>query len=106
MTSRKPYKVTDKTRRVKKGLMASSLEELILSSLRKLAYPGDKEEVMMVLEEDGTEVDEEEYFQVVLIFFLFLIIIIAVTIIIKIFLLIQRWQKLKKYHNWNFKKSN
>ena len=63
MTSRKPYKVTDKTRRVKKGVMASSLEELILSSLRKLAYPGDKEEVMMVLEEDGTEVDEEDYFQ-------------------------------------------
>ena len=43
----------DRTRRVKKGVMASSLEELTLSSRRKLAYSGDKE-VMVVLEEDGT----------------------------------------------------
>jgi len=62
MASRKPYKVMDRTRRVKKGVMASSLEELTLSSRRKLAYSGDKE-VMVVLEEDGTEVDEEDYFQ-------------------------------------------
>ena len=62
MASRKPYKVMDRTRRVKMGLVASSLEELTLTSRRKLDYPGDKE-VVVVLEEDGTVVDEEDYFQ-------------------------------------------
>ena len=62
MASRRPYKVMDRTRAVKMGLMASSLEELTLSSKRKLAYPRDQE-VVMVLEEDGTVVNEDDYFQ-------------------------------------------
>ena len=62
MTTQKPYKVMDRTRRVKKGVMASSLEDFALSSRRKLAYSEDRE-VSVVLEEDGTEVDDDDYFQ-------------------------------------------
>jgi len=61
-STRKPYKVLDRTRTFKKGVMASSLEEFILSARRKLSYPPDKE-LVVVLEEDGTEVDEDDYFQ-------------------------------------------
>jgi len=60
--SRKPYKVLDRTRTFKKGVMASSLDEFILSSRRKLSYPLEKQ-LVVVLEEDGTEVDEDDYFQ-------------------------------------------
>ena len=64
MTTRKPYKVMDRTRSVKKGVMASSLEDFALSSRRKLAYSLDREvSVDVVLEEDGTEVDDDDYFQ-------------------------------------------
>ena len=52
----------DRTRRVKMGVVARSLEELTLTSRKKLDYPGDKE-VVVFLEEDSTMVDEEEYFQ-------------------------------------------
>ena len=61
MATRKPYKVMDRTRSVKKGVMASSLEDFVLSSRRKLAYSD--REVSVVLEEDGTEVDDDDYFQ-------------------------------------------
>jgi len=60
--ARKPYKVLDRTRTFKKGVMASSLDEFILSSRRKLSYPPEKQ-LVVVLEEDGTEVDEDDYFQ-------------------------------------------
>ena len=60
--SRKPYKVLDRTRSLKKGVMASSLEEFISSAQRKLCYEPDTA-VVVVLEEDGTEVDEDDYFQ-------------------------------------------
>ena len=62
MATRKPYKVLDRTRSAKKGVMASSLEEFVQSSRRKLSYPFDKD-LLVVLEEDGTEVDEDDYFQ-------------------------------------------
>jgi len=58
---RKPYKIIDRSREVKKGVVADSLEELIERGKEKLNYPLDKA-VYVVLEEDGTEVDEEEYF--------------------------------------------
>ena len=60
--SRKPYKVLDRTRSVKKGVMASTLEEFITTAQRKLCYSPDTA-VVAVLEEDGTEVDEDDYFQ-------------------------------------------
>ncbi|XP_059083561.1 uncharacterized protein LOC131880858 isoform X2 [Tigriopus californicus] len=52
----------DRSREIKKGVMAESLLELIERGKEKLNYPMDKE-VYVVLEEDGTEIDEEEYFQ-------------------------------------------
>lgn len=62
MHNRKPYKIFDRNRESKKGVMAESLEELISRGKAKLNYAVDKK-VYVVLEEDGTEVDEEEYFQ-------------------------------------------
>ena len=59
---RKPYKIVDRSREMKKGVMAESLDELVERGKEKLNYPMDKQ-VYVVLEEDGTEVDEEEYFQ-------------------------------------------
>eukprot|EP00090_Calanus_glacialis_P047076 TRINITY_DN9547_c0_g1_i1.p1 TRINITY_DN9547_c0_g1~~TRINITY_DN9547_c0_g1_i1.p1 ORF type:complete len:211 (-),score=97.42 TRINITY_DN9547_c0_g1_i1:453-1085(-) len=62
MSSRKPYKVLDRTRSVKKGVMAANLEELLGRGKEKLGYSTNTE-VYAVLEEDGTEVDEDDYFQ-------------------------------------------
>jgi len=62
MHNRKPYKIIDRKREVKKGVMAETLDELVNRGKAKLNYAIDKK-VYVVLEEDGTEVDEEEYFQ-------------------------------------------
>ena len=59
---RRPFKVLDRLRTVKKGLMAENLEELVRSAKDKLSYLVDQD-VVVVLEEDGTEVDEDDYFQ-------------------------------------------
>jgi len=59
---RRPFKVLDRLRTTKKGLMAGTLEELIRSGKEKLSYLAEQA-VIVVLEEDGTEVDEEDYFQ-------------------------------------------
>ena len=59
---RRPFKVLDRMRTTKKGLMAGTLEELIRSGKEKLSYIPEQE-VVVVLEEDGTEVDEDDYFQ-------------------------------------------
>ena len=59
---RRPFKVLDRLRTTKKGLMAGTLEELIRSGKQKLSYLPEQE-VVVVLEEDGTEVDEDDYFQ-------------------------------------------
>ena len=62
MAARKPYKALDRTRSLKKGVMATSLEEFIRRGKEKLGYTNNSE-VYAVLEEDGTEVDEDDYFQ-------------------------------------------
>ena len=59
---RRPFKVLDRLRTTKKGLMAGTLEELIRSGKEKLSYLAEQA-VIVVLEEDGTEIDDEEYFQ-------------------------------------------
>merc|ERR1712156_517951 len=59
---RRPYKVLDRTRSLKKGVMAANLEELLEKSRTKLGYDKDKQ-LLAVLEEDGTEVEEDDYFQ-------------------------------------------
>lgn len=60
--TRKPYKLMDRTRTIKKGVTASCLEELIGLGRQKLGYKP-KQDVYLVLEEDGTEIDENDYFQ-------------------------------------------
>lgn len=57
----KPFKITNQTREIKKGVVAESLEDLT-SKVRTKLNIGDNENVTVVLEVDGTEIDDEEYF--------------------------------------------
>lgn len=56
----KPYKICDVNREKKKGIVSSSLEDLLTRVPEKLGLPVDN--LTVVLESDGTEVDDEEYF--------------------------------------------
>ena len=58
---KRPYKVTDRMRQIRKGIVASSLKDLRQKAMEKFGYAD--EDVYLVLEEDGTELDDEEYFQ-------------------------------------------
>lgn len=55
----KPFKITNRCRAFKKGVVANSLEELTSKCLEKFNLEGN---VTVVLESDGTEIDDEEYF--------------------------------------------
>lgn len=55
----KPFKITNQSREVKKGVVANSLEELTSKCLEKFNIKG---HITIVLESDGTEIDDEEYF--------------------------------------------
>lgn len=57
----KPFKITDLSRETKKGIVAESLEELT-SKVRDKLNIENIENVRVVLETDGTEIDDEEYF--------------------------------------------
>ncbi|CAH0553735.1 unnamed protein product [Brassicogethes aeneus] len=57
--SGKPFKITDASRDVKKGVVANSLDDLTSKINEKLGITG---EITIVLESDGTEIDDEEYF--------------------------------------------
>lgn len=59
---KRPYKVTDRLRQIRKGIVAKSLKDLREKAMEKFGY-ADDQEVYLVLEEDGTELDDEEYFQ-------------------------------------------
>merc|ERR1719430_1206889 len=61
-TEKRPFKVTDRLRMYRKGIMAATLKELLQKARDKFCIEPWLE-VYLVLEEDGTEVDEEEYFQ-------------------------------------------
>ncbi|CAG9132734.1 hypothetical protein JYU34_017505 [Plutella xylostella] len=56
----KPYKICDVNRDKKKGIVAASLEDLLTKVPEKLGLPVDN--LTVVLESDGTEVDDEDYF--------------------------------------------
>ena len=58
----RPYKVTDRLRQIRKGIAATSLIELKQKAMEKFGC-ADDQEVYLVLEEDGTELEDEEYFQ-------------------------------------------
>eukprot|EP00918_Siedleckia_nematoides_P055124 GHVU01120216.1.p1 GENE.GHVU01120216.1~~GHVU01120216.1.p1 ORF type:complete len:229 (-),score=38.79 GHVU01120216.1:694-1341(-) len=62
MTQPKPCKVWDASRKLKKSVVAASLEELISKGAEKLGLDA-AAGVSVVLEEDDTEVDDDDYFQ-------------------------------------------
>ncbi|XP_006868770.1 PREDICTED: cell death activator CIDE-A [Chrysochloris asiatica] len=61
MHSARPFRVSNHDRSSRRGVMASSLKELISKTLDALVITAGL--VTLVLEEDGTVVDTEEFFQ-------------------------------------------
>ncbi|XP_076992257.1 lipid transferase CIDEA [Tamandua tetradactyla] len=61
MQSARPFRVSNHDRSSRRGVMASSLKELISKTLDALVLTAGL--VTLVLEEDGTLVDSEEFFQ-------------------------------------------
>ncbi|KAB0801772.1 hypothetical protein PPYR_03958 [Photinus pyralis] len=55
----KPFKITDLTREIRKGVVATSLQDLTSKVSEKLLIDGP---ITVVLEVDGTEIDDDEYF--------------------------------------------
>ncbi|XP_074432698.1 lipid transferase CIDEA isoform X1 [Larus michahellis] len=60
MPAGRPFRVSNASRSSRKGIVASSLQELISKTLDAFLISGI---VILVLEEDGTVVDTEEFFQ-------------------------------------------
>ncbi|NWX68791.1 CIDEA protein, partial [Alca torda] len=60
MPAGRPFRVSNASRSSRKGIVASSLQELISKTLDAFLISGI---VTLVLEEDGTVVDTEEFFQ-------------------------------------------
>ncbi|NXV10862.1 CIDEA protein, partial [Cepphus grylle] len=60
MPAGRPFRVSNASRSSRKGIVASSLQELISKILDAFLISGI---VTLVLEEDGTVVDTEEFFQ-------------------------------------------
>lgn len=61
MSAARPFRIWSSDRSVKKGVIASSLNELVQKGREKVGIsPG--ETVRVVLEEDGTEIDDDDYF--------------------------------------------
>lgn len=58
----KPFRVTNAERSLKKGLTAHALEDLLHKVKESLTVSN---ETVLVLEEDGTEIDSEDFFQTV-----------------------------------------
>ena len=58
----RPFRLTDSTRTLRKGVMSSCLDELLFQAKLKMNL-GPQVKVSLVLEEDETEVDNEEFFQ-------------------------------------------
>lgn len=59
---KRPFKLWDGRRSVRKGLVVGSLEELVQRGREKLGIPPG-EHVRVVLESDGTQVEDAEYFR-------------------------------------------
>ncbi|VVC27892.1 Hypothetical protein CINCED_3A003535 [Cinara cedri] len=55
----KPYKIIDSKRKLKIGIVASSLSDFITKAQKKFKIDGT---IKVVLESDGTEIDEDDYF--------------------------------------------
>ncbi|CAH0555985.1 unnamed protein product [Brassicogethes aeneus] len=59
---KRPFKLWDGRRSVRKGLVVGTLEELLQRGRDKLGLPN-AESVRVVLENDGTQVDDADYFR-------------------------------------------
>ncbi|KAL1505196.1 hypothetical protein ABEB36_004815 [Hypothenemus hampei] len=59
--TQKPFKICNNTREIRKGIVASSLEDLTSKVKEKFEEITDSN-FTVVLENDGTEIDDEEYF--------------------------------------------
>ncbi|XP_020279201.1 uncharacterized protein LOC109852443 isoform X2 [Pseudomyrmex gracilis] len=62
LRNKRPFKIWDSWRNVRKGLVVSNFEELIVRGKEKLGVP-QNENVSLVLESDGTQVEDGEYFK-------------------------------------------
>ncbi|XP_011306246.1 uncharacterized protein Drep2 [Fopius arisanus] len=62
LRSKRPFKIWDSWRNVRKGLVVSNFEELLHRGKEKLGVP-QNEIVSFVLESDGTQVEDGEYFK-------------------------------------------
>ncbi|XP_020710159.1 uncharacterized protein LOC105689344 isoform X2 [Athalia rosae] len=62
LRSKRPFKIWDSWRNVRKGLVVSNFEELLHRGKEKLGVP-QNENVCLVLESDGTQVEDGEYFK-------------------------------------------
>ncbi|XP_046412860.1 uncharacterized protein LOC124176076 isoform X1 [Neodiprion fabricii] len=62
LRSKRPFKIWDSWRNVRKGLVVSNFEELLHRGKEKLGVP-QNEKVSLVLESDGTQVEDGEYFK-------------------------------------------
>lgn len=59
----KPFKITDSTRENRKGVVATTLEDLTSKVIEKLQISiNNDSKITVVLEADGTEIDDDEYF--------------------------------------------
>ncbi|XP_060066685.1 DNA fragmentation factor subunit alpha-like [Ylistrum balloti] len=61
MSTARPFRIWSYDRSVKKGIIASSLHELVQKGREKVGILPE-ETVRVVLEEDGTEIDDDDYF--------------------------------------------
>ncbi|KAJ1528008.1 hypothetical protein ONE63_007934 [Megalurothrips usitatus] len=59
---KQPFKIWDSQRNLRKGLVVSSFEELVVRGKEKLGVPAN-EPARLVLESDGTQVEDGEYFR-------------------------------------------
>ena len=59
---RKPFRVANADKTIRKGVMASCLDELQWLAKQKLDLKGDAK-VSLFLEKDGTEVEEQNFFE-------------------------------------------
>lgn len=59
--NKKPYKIKDVTRAIKKAVVAGTLEEIRTKAAEKFGRPTELPNIH--LDSDGTEVDDEDYFQ-------------------------------------------
>ncbi|XP_011189994.2 DNA fragmentation factor subunit alpha [Zeugodacus cucurbitae] len=60
--NKKPFKIKDVTRNIKKAVVAGTLEELRLKVAEKFEHVNDQPSTIH-LDSDGTEIDDEEYFR-------------------------------------------